>query len=167
MSTLAMMHGDGDHMMSGWIGTWIALWAVLALALIVLAVVATVWLVKHLSSSGSGSDDRRILERRYASGDIEREEFLQRVTTWPDVHSQAARERGAGAGLEVERHASCGERADRSLERRLSTTLRRRDGVTSVRRPVGTEAQPRRSEWHCGHGAITWCMCTCTAATRS
>jgi putative membrane protein len=77
-STLAMMHGDGDHMMSGWIGSWIALWAVLALALIVLAVVATVWLVKHLSSSGSGSDDRRILERRYASGDMDREEFLQR-----------------------------------------------------------------------------------------
>lgn len=78
MSTLAMMHGGGNDMMSGWVGSWLALWAVLALALIVLAVVATVWLVKHLSGSGSGSDDRRILERRYASGDIDREEFQQR-----------------------------------------------------------------------------------------
>jgi putative membrane protein len=78
MSLVAMMHGDGDHTMSGWMGSWMLLWAVLALALIVLAVVATVWLVKHLSSSGSGSDDRRVLERRYASGDIDREEFLQR-----------------------------------------------------------------------------------------
>lgn len=77
MRTLAMMHGDGD-MMSGWTGSWIVLWAVLALALVVLAVVATVWLVKHMSSSGSGPDDRRILERRYASGDIDREEFMQR-----------------------------------------------------------------------------------------
>ncbi|MEX2290560.1 MAG: SHOCT domain-containing protein [Mycobacteriales bacterium] len=79
MSLVAMMHGDGDHMMNGWMGNWMVLWAVLALALVVLAVVATVWLVKHLSSSsGGGSDDRRILERRYASGDIDREEFLQR-----------------------------------------------------------------------------------------
>lgn len=73
-----MRHGNGDNMMSGWMGSWMVLWAVLALALVVLAVVATIWLVKHLSSSGSGSDDRRILERRYASGDIDREEFLQR-----------------------------------------------------------------------------------------
>jgi putative membrane protein len=73
-----MMHADGDHMMSGLMGSWMVLWVLLALALIVLAVVATVWLVKHLSSSGSGPDDRRILERRYASGEIDREEFLQR-----------------------------------------------------------------------------------------
>jgi putative membrane protein len=78
MSIIAMMHEDGDHMMNGWMGGWMALWGVLALALVVLTVVATVWLVKHLSSSGNGSDDRRILERRYASGDIDREEFLQR-----------------------------------------------------------------------------------------
>jgi putative membrane protein len=78
MSIIAMMHGDDDHMMSGWMGSWMVLWAVLALALVVLAVVATLWLVKHLTSSGSGSDEQRILERRYASGDIDREEFLQR-----------------------------------------------------------------------------------------
>jgi putative membrane protein len=79
MTIVAMMHGDGDYGMGGFMGGWIALWGLLALALIVLTVVATVWLVKHLSSSGSsGSDDQRILERRYAAGDIDREEFLQR-----------------------------------------------------------------------------------------
>jgi uncharacterized membrane protein len=43
----------------------------------VLAVVATIWLVKHLNGS-SGSENQRLLERRYAAGEIDRDEFLQR-----------------------------------------------------------------------------------------
>ena len=82
MHVIAMMHGHGDDMMggsmSGVMGGWMLLWALLALALIVLAVVATVWLVKHLSGSGSGSGSREILERRYADGEIDRDEYLQR-----------------------------------------------------------------------------------------
>jgi putative membrane protein len=78
MTLVAMMHGDSDNIMSGFMAGWMALWGLLVLALIVLAVVATVWLVKHLSSSGSGPDDQRLLEHRYAAGDIDREEFLQR-----------------------------------------------------------------------------------------
>jgi putative membrane protein len=54
-----------------------ALWGLLALALLVLAVVATIWLVKHLNGS-SGSDHQRLLERSYVAGDIDRDEFLQR-----------------------------------------------------------------------------------------
>jgi putative membrane protein len=77
MSGIAMMHG-GHGMMGGGLGVWMLLWAVLALALIVLAVVATVWLVKHLNSSGSGSGYGEILERRYAAGEIDRDEYLQR-----------------------------------------------------------------------------------------
>ena len=77
MSVIAMMHGDGDHTMSGWMGGWMLLWGVLALALLVLAVVATIWLIKHLNGS-SGSEHQRLLERRYAAGEIDREEFLQR-----------------------------------------------------------------------------------------
>ena len=73
----AMMHGGDDHMMTGWMSGWMVLWGLLALALLVLAVVATVWLVKHLNTSG-GSDHQRLLERRYAEGEIGREEFLQR-----------------------------------------------------------------------------------------
>lgn len=78
MRVLAMMDGGGNHTMGGWMGGWMALWAVLALALVVLAVVATVWLIKHLSGSSAGDDHAKVLERRYAAGDIDREEFLQR-----------------------------------------------------------------------------------------
>lgn len=78
MSVIAMMHGEGDHMMSGWMNGWMLLWALLALALIVLAVVATVWLVQHLAGRPSGNDQTRLLEQRYAAGDIDRDEFMQR-----------------------------------------------------------------------------------------
>jgi putative membrane protein len=78
MGVIAMMHGGGGHMMGGMMGGWMLLWALLGLALLVLVVVATVWLVKQMTSSGSGSTHREILERRYAAGEIDREEFLQR-----------------------------------------------------------------------------------------
>jgi putative membrane protein len=73
---ISMMHDGGGHMMPGWMGGWMALWGVLAIALIVLAVVATIWLVRHLSGGGSSHQD--VLKRRYAAGEISREEFLQR-----------------------------------------------------------------------------------------
>ena len=81
MQLNAMMHGDGGQMMSGGMGSWMVLWAVLAVAFVVLAVVATIWLVKHLGSGGTGStgdDNAKVLERRYAAGEIDREDFLQR-----------------------------------------------------------------------------------------
>jgi putative membrane protein len=77
MTIVAMMHGEGNDVMMGFMASWMALWGLLALALLVLAVVATVWLVKHLNGGG-GSDNRSTLERRYAAGEIDREEFLQR-----------------------------------------------------------------------------------------
>ena len=40
-----------DMEMGGFMAGWMALWALLAVALLVLAVVATVWLVKDLTSS--------------------------------------------------------------------------------------------------------------------
>jgi putative membrane protein len=52
------------------------LWGVLALALLVLTVVATISLIKHLNSTSGGH--QRLIERRYAAGEIDREEFLQR-----------------------------------------------------------------------------------------
>ena len=70
---IARMHDGHAHMMSGWMSGWMALWAGLALGLSVLAVVATVWLVRHL-----GGGHRDVLKRRYAAGEISREEFLQR-----------------------------------------------------------------------------------------
>ena len=78
MTVIAMMHDDSNGMMSGGMDSWLVLWAVLALALVALAVVATIWLIKHMTSSGSGGEHGRVLERRYAAGEIDREEFLQR-----------------------------------------------------------------------------------------
>lgn len=78
MQSLTMMHGDGSQMFSDGMGSWMALWAVLAVALVVLAVVATVWLIRNLSDKGPGDDHGKVLERRYAAGEIDREEFMQR-----------------------------------------------------------------------------------------
>lgn len=78
MPVIAMMQGDGDHLMSGWMNGWMGLVVVLVLALVVLAVVATIWLIKHLNGSGTADEHAKVLERRYAAGDIDREEFLQR-----------------------------------------------------------------------------------------
>ena len=72
---IAMMRDSDGHMMTGWMSGWMAVWGVLALALVVLAVTATVWLVRQLSRD---STHRDVLERRYAAGEIDREEFLQR-----------------------------------------------------------------------------------------
>lgn len=76
MSATAMMHGGDGQMMHGWMSAWMALWGVLGVALTVLAVAATIWLVKHLTDNGQGS--RKLLEERYAAGELTREEFVQR-----------------------------------------------------------------------------------------
>lgn len=39
-----------DMQMAGWMGGWMALWGLLALALLVLAVVATIWLLVNMRS---------------------------------------------------------------------------------------------------------------------
>ena len=82
MYEIAMMHdGDGHMMAVGWMTGWMLLWALLAVALLVLAVVATVWLVRHLPGGREQSratSSVEVLERRYAAGEIDREDFLQR-----------------------------------------------------------------------------------------
>lgn len=72
---IAIMHEGDGHMMTGWMSGWMPLWAVLALALVVLSVVAAVRLVRQ---PPRGSSSRDVLDRRYAAGEIGREEFLQR-----------------------------------------------------------------------------------------
>ncbi|MGH8930914.1 MAG: SHOCT domain-containing protein [Egibacteraceae bacterium] len=75
MVTVGMMHGG--------MGLWVGLWSLLALALLVLAVVGTVWLIRNLggSSGGAASGSRGSavdeLDRRYARGEIDREEFMR------------------------------------------------------------------------------------------
>lgn len=60
-------------------GVIVLLWAVFMLALIVLAVVGVVWLVRALGERSPGrSSALEELDVRYARGEIEREEYLQR-----------------------------------------------------------------------------------------
>ena len=64
-------------MMGGGMGAGILLWGLLGLVLLVLAVVATVWLVRNMTS-GSGEQAEQELSRRYAAGEIDREDYLRR-----------------------------------------------------------------------------------------
>lgn len=61
-------------------GTWFLLWTLLALALLTLAVVASVWLIKNIKSGGAGARSKveEHLQQRYAAGEIDRDEYLQR-----------------------------------------------------------------------------------------
>lgn len=64
-------------------GMWMLLWGLLSLALLVLAVLGIVWLVRNLSSAPRGGDGadpaEQELRRRYAAGQIDREEYQQRL----------------------------------------------------------------------------------------
>ena len=75
-----MMDGGmmGGGMMLG-MGAVMVLWALLGLALLVLAVVATLWLAKRMSPGPSGSSEgpEEVLRRRYAAGELDRDEFLR------------------------------------------------------------------------------------------
>ncbi|MDP9021816.1 MAG: c-type cytochrome [Actinomycetota bacterium] len=75
----------GREMMNGGMsggGTVMLLGAVLVLALLVLAVTASVWMIREARGGGSvsarGSSAREELDRRYATGDLSRDEYLQR-----------------------------------------------------------------------------------------
>jgi putative membrane protein len=74
------MQMDMDMQMGGFMAGWMVLWGLLAVALLILAVVGTVWLVKNLTSdkprAGQPWDEE--LRRRYAAGEIDRDEFLRR-----------------------------------------------------------------------------------------
>ena len=69
---------DGGMMM-GMMGGWMLLWALVGLALLVVAVLAAVWLVKHRSPAGPGAGPgpEEVLRRRYAAGEIDREDYLR------------------------------------------------------------------------------------------
>ncbi|MDP9406657.1 MAG: SHOCT domain-containing protein [Actinomycetota bacterium] len=74
------MEPDGGmmNMMAGMMGGWMLLWALVGLALLALVVVATIWLAKRVSPSSSASEGPdAVLQRRYAAGEIDRDEFLR------------------------------------------------------------------------------------------
>lgn len=74
------MDMDMDMQMGGFMAGWMVLWGLLAVALLILAVVGTVWLVKNLTSDSSRSGEPWDVElrRRYAAGEIDRDEYLRR-----------------------------------------------------------------------------------------
>lgn len=59
-------------------GLGILVWFVVGLALIVLAVLGSIWLVRNMSHSARRSTPLDELERRYASGELDHEEFMRR-----------------------------------------------------------------------------------------
>ncbi|MDP8978494.1 MAG: cytochrome c [Actinomycetota bacterium] len=83
--TEEMMGGDGMMMDGGMSGLWLLLWALFALVLITLAAFALVWLVQNLRGGGrrsarhaGDSSARDKLDRRYAAGELSRDDYLQR-----------------------------------------------------------------------------------------
>lgn len=64
-------------------GLWMLLWGLVALAVIVLAVVGVFWLVRNTTNAPRdthGEDPaEQELRRRYAAGQIDREEYQQRL----------------------------------------------------------------------------------------
>ena len=74
------MDMDMSGAMMAAMGTWFLLWTLVALAVLTLAVVASVWLIKNIKSGGaegrSGVEEH--LQQRYAAGEIDREDYLQR-----------------------------------------------------------------------------------------
>ena len=66
---------DGG-MMSGAMGVGALLWALLLLSLIALSIAATLRLLRRDNSSTTSA--RHELDARYARGELEREDYLQR-----------------------------------------------------------------------------------------
>ncbi len=69
-----MMHG----MMWGW-GVWMVLWGLVGLTVLVAGVLAIVWLIRNLTSQGrrEGDPAEQELRRRYAAGEIARDQYLE------------------------------------------------------------------------------------------
>jgi len=78
---MTMGYGYGPHwgMMGGWGAAHMIIWVVILIAIIV----GIVWLVRSLTANDGRSLPRRsagldVLEERYARGEINRDEYLQK-----------------------------------------------------------------------------------------
>ncbi len=72
------MHHGGEMMDMGGMMGWMWLWALVALLLLVAVVALVVWAVRRPTGHAGGSDARRILEERFARGEIDTSEFRER-----------------------------------------------------------------------------------------
>jgi putative membrane protein len=68
-----MMWGTG-----GMGGVWMVLWVLVGLAVLVLSALALAWVVRTLAGGGQGGGDpaEQELRRRYAAGEISRDQYL-------------------------------------------------------------------------------------------
>lgn len=78
-----MMRSDGGQMMYGAMMWMMALGWIFILALTVLAIAATVWLIRsprrpRPEARPGGDHARAELDLKYARGEVEREEYLRR-----------------------------------------------------------------------------------------
>jgi putative membrane protein len=69
---------NGTHDMSGWMWLWMGLWSVLVIAGIVALVVLAVRALDRGRDSTPTSDALELLKRRYATGELDDEEFERR-----------------------------------------------------------------------------------------
>lgn len=103
MNGVDMDHMDMDHMggMGGMMAVWMGFWALLALAAFVTLVVLVVWIARRafavLERRGSAEEQ---LRARYATGEIDREEYLRRL------HDLQAHDSGAGSQTTVDQRRS-------------------------------------------------------------
>lgn len=67
---------DGGVMMGG--GVMMLMMVLLVLGFLALVVAAIVWLVRQSTGTGGSSSARDELDRRYAAGEVDRDEYLQR-----------------------------------------------------------------------------------------
>lgn len=67
-----------DHM--GGMMAWMLLWGLIGLALLTLIIVAIIWLIRHMLAGPASRADsaEEELRRRYATGDIDHEEYQRR-----------------------------------------------------------------------------------------
>lgn len=74
--SLLAMHEGGMHA-GMWAGmwAWMLLWALVGVAILALAIVATVWLVRNMRSGGKPDEARRELDLRFARGDLSGEQY--------------------------------------------------------------------------------------------
>lgn len=89
MPEIAMMGGDmmGGGMMAA-MGIWAVVLIATVLAVLVAAVLASIWLVRQLRHDRAdrtvlrdGADAADILQRRYAAGEIDDDEYQRRRST--------------------------------------------------------------------------------------
>lgn len=67
----------GGMMGTGW--WWMLVWSLVGLAILIAAIAAVVWLTRQAPAGATRHSAEDVLRRRYAAGEIGRDEFMQRL----------------------------------------------------------------------------------------